>query len=42
MALIVQRNLRKREETPLLRMTRDNPLVQTQMLVAVTQAVRAR
>lgn len=42
MALVIQRNLRLREETPLLRMVRDNPLVQTTMLLAVTKGMRHR
>ena len=39
MALIVARNLRNREETQLLRMIRDNPLVESPMLIAVTRPI---
>lgn len=42
MALVIASNLRKREETPLLRMVRDNPMVETTMLIAVTKAVKIR
>ncbi len=39
MALIVARNLRNREETQLLRMVRDTPLVEASMLIAVTRPI---
>lgn len=40
LAKMLQRNLRQRETTPLLRMVRDNRLVEAPMLLAVTRSLQ--
>ena len=42
MAKVIQANLRKREDTPLLRMVKENPLMQATLLLAATKGMRAR
>lgn len=42
MALVIAENLRLRQETPLLRMVRDNRQVQVPTLLAVSKALKVK